>query len=62
MEQIQTVPMNLIEQDDENRTYKYSAKIELKTGGNYGYTFRVMPQTVMMLDTANLDLIQWVTR
>ena len=62
MEQIQTVPMNLIEQDDENREYKYSAKIELKTGGNYGYTFRVMPQTVMMLDTANLDLIQWVTR
>jgi len=62
MEQIQTVPMNLIEQDDENRTYKYSAKIELKTGGNYGYTFRVMPQTNMMLDTANLDLIQWVTR
>ena len=62
MEQIQTVPMNLIEQDDENRTYKYSAKIELKTSGNYGYTFRVMPQTAMMLDTANLDLIQWVTR
>ena len=62
MEQIQTVPMNLIEQDDENRVYKYSAKIELKTGGNYGYTFRVMPQTDMMLNTANLDLIQWVTR
>ena len=62
MEQIQTVPMNLVEQDDENRVYKYSAKIELKTGGNYGYTFRVMPQTAMMLDTANLDLIQWVTR
>ncbi len=62
MEQIKTVPMNLIEKDDENRTYKYSAKIELKTGGNYGYTFRVMPQTDMMLNTANLDLIQWVTR
>ena len=62
MEQIQTVPMNLVEQDDENRVYKYSAKIELKTGGNYGYTFRVMPQTAMMLDTTNLDLIQWVTR
>lgn len=62
MEQIQTVPMNLVEQDNDNRVYKYSAKIELKTGGNYGYTFRVMPQTDMMLDTANLDLIQWVTR
>ena len=55
MEQIQTVPMNLIEQDDENRAYKYSAKIELKTGGNYGYTFRVMPQTAMMLDTADFS-------
>ena len=62
MEQIQTVPMNLIEGNDETRTYKYSAKIELKTGGNYGYTFRVMPQTNMMLDTANLDLIKWVVR
>ena len=54
--------MNLIEGNDETRTYKYSAKIELKTGGNYGYTFRVMPQTNMMLDTANLDLIKWVVR
>lgn len=62
MEQIQIVPMNLIEGNDETRTYKYSAKIELKTGGNYGYTFRVMPQTNMMLDTANLDLIKWVVR
>lgn len=62
IEQIQTVPMNLIEGNDETRTYKYSAKIELKTGGNYGYTFRVMPQTNMMLDTANLDLIKWVVR
>lgn len=34
----------------------------IKTGGNYGYTFRVMPQTNMMLDTANLDLIKWVVR
>ena len=62
MEEIQTVPMQLVEKDDENRVYKYSSKIELKSGGNYGYTFRVMPQTDMMLNTANLDLIQWVTR
>ena len=62
MEEIQTVPMKLIEKDEETRTYKYSTKIELKTGGNYGYTFRVMPQTDMMLNTTNLDLIQWVTR
>ena len=62
MEEIKTLPMQLIEKDDENREYKYSTKIELKTGGNYGYTFRVMPQTDMMLNTTNLDVIQWVTR
>ena len=62
MEQMQTIPMQLKDKDEEKRIYNYSAKITLKTGGNYGYTFRVMPQTDMMLDTTNLDLVQWVTR
>ena len=62
MEQMQTIPMQLKDKDEEKRIYNYSAKITLKTGGNYGYTFRVMPQTDMLLDTTNLDLVQWVTR
>ena len=62
MEQMQTIPMKLKDKDEEKRIYNYSAKITLKTGGNYGYTFRVMPQTDMLLDTTNLDLVQWVTR
>ena len=62
MEEMQTIPMKLKDKDEEKRVYNYSAKITLKTGGNYGYTFRVMPQTDMVLDTTNLDLVQWITR
>ena len=39
----------------------YSAKISLSTGGNYGYTFRVMPKHEMVLDAQNLNLIKWIT-
>ena len=37
-------------------------KLELTTGGNYGYTFRVMPKHEMLLDSENLDLIKWITQ
>ena len=37
-------------------------KIELTTGGNYGYTFRVMPRHEMLLEPANLDLVKWITK
>ena len=39
----------------------YPAKLELKTGGNFGYTFRVMPKHDMLLDPANLNLVKWIT-
>ena len=48
--------------DEENRKYYYTAKIELTTGGNYGYTFRIMPQHEMLLDSENLDLVKWITK
>ena len=32
------------------------------TGGNYGYTFRVIPKNEMLLDPANLDLVKWITK
>ena len=54
--------MKLSKSDDEKRTYTYNAKIELKTGGNYGYTFRVMPKHEMLLDSANLNLVKWITK
>ena len=56
------MPMELIDQKDETREYTYKAKLELTTGGNYGYTFRVMPKHEMLLDAENLDLIKWITQ
>lgn len=54
--------MELEEADEENRIYTYKAKVNLVNGGNYGYTFRVMPKHEMILDSANLDLIKWITK
>ena len=41
--------MKLTGKDEENKKYEYTTKIELTTGGNYGYTFRVMPKHEMLL-------------
>lgn len=61
MEKVDIIPMDLIEQDDKKKIYTYKAKIELTTGGNYGYTFRVMPKHEMLLESSNLNLIKWIT-
>lgn len=59
---VSIIPMKLQEKvEDKENTYTYKAKIELTTGGNYGYTFRVMPKDKMLLDSANLDLVKWIT-
>ena len=50
VEDVNIVPMELVSGDSENKTYQYETKIELKTGGNYGYTFRVMPKHEMLLE------------
>ena len=50
-----------LEKEKVDGRYKFKAKIELKSGGDYGYTFRVMPKSNMMLDSANLNLIKWIS-
>ena len=62
IENISIIPMNLKESDDKEKKYTYNAKIELKTGGNYGYTFRIMPKHEMLLDSSNLNLVKWITK
>jgi glycogen phosphorylase len=62
IENIVITPMELVDENDENREYMFKAKLELTTGGNYGYTFRVMPKHEMLLDAENLDLIKWITQ
>ena len=62
VENVSIIPMKLTGKDEETKKYEYTTKIELKTGGNYGYTFRVMPRHEMLLDAENLNLVKWVTK
>ena len=62
VENVSIIPMKLEKEDEKNKTYEYTAKIELVTGGDYGYTFRVMPVHEMLLDSENLDLVKWITQ
>ena len=55
IENITIMPMDLVTKDDENREYTYKAILELTTGGNYGYTFRVMPKHERLLDAEKLN-------
>ena len=64
MEKISVTPMERVKPDTQYETdideFIYEADLEFKTGGEYGYTFRVMPKNNMILDSENLDLIRWV--
>ena len=62
LEKIAVIPMTMVNENDEEKEFYYSAKIELTTGGDYGYTFRVMPKSKMLLDSENLNLVKWVTK
>ena len=62
VQDVKVIPMQLERKDEENKKYYYVAKIDLTSGGNYGYSFRVMPEHEMILESANLDLIKWVEK
>jgi len=58
---VKIIPMNLVDSKPEEKLYTYEAQIELASGGHYGYTFRVMPKSEMILDPENLNLVKWIT-
>ena len=65
VQDVKIIPMSRMKtekSDEENRKYNYTAKIDLNSGGNYGYSFRVMPQHEMILESANLDLVKWIEK
>ncbi len=62
VENVSIIPMTLEREDEASKKYYYTAKIELSTGGNYGYTFRVMPKHEMLLEPTNLNLVKWITQ
>ena len=61
VENVSIIPMEFESYDEETRRYCYVTNIQLSTGGNYGYTFRVMPKHEMLLEPANLNLVKWIT-
>ncbi len=64
VEDIQVIPMELVKDSKTKKDkleYKFTAKIEMKSGGDYGYTFRVVPKNDMLINSMNLGLIKWIT-
>ena len=59
VDDIQVLPMRL--EKEENGLYTFSSKINLKSGGDYGYTFRIVPKHPMLLNQMDLNLIKWIT-
>ena len=62
IDNINIIPMKLAKSEVNEKIYTYKAKIDLTTGGDYGYTFRVIPKHEMLLDAANLNLVKWITK
>lgn len=57
-----TQAMRKIGEDREQHLYQYEATIKLTSGGNFGYTFRVVPKHEMVLDQENLNLVKWIEK
>ncbi len=59
---ISVTEMKQVESKEEDGKLKYETSIKLTTGGNFGYTFRVMPKHEMLIDSANANLIKWMVK
>ena len=57
---VYTEEMNKVGEEDGKKFYE--ATLDLTTGGNFGYTFRVMPKHDMLEDSENLDLVKWIEK
>jgi len=59
IEDSRTAEMNMIEETSQG-IYKYSTDIAIKEGGEYGYTFRVIPHHPNLINKFETGLIRWV--
>ena len=57
-----TQAMQKTSEDLSQHLYNYEATIKLTTGGNFGYSFRVVPKHEMLLDQENLNLVKWLEK
>ena len=59
---VYTKEMNKIGENKEENKFYYEAVLDLTTGGNFGYTFRVLPKHTMLMEPENMDLIKWTEK
>ena len=45
---------------EKDGVYEYETTIKLSSGGNFGYSFRVVPKHEMLLDQENMNLVKWI--
>ena len=45
----------------ENGDCEYETEMVLNNGGNYGYTFRVLPKNELLINENDLSLCTWLT-
>ncbi len=58
LQESHSCPMNLVQKNGE--MYEYKADIPMKNGGNYGFTYRIIPKNPMLINKQDLGLIKWV--
>ncbi|MBO5141948.1 MAG: alpha-glucan family phosphorylase [Clostridia bacterium] len=49
-----------LSQDFGDNTYEYKTSIAIDNGGNYGYTFRVLPKNEMLINKQDMSLVKWI--
>lgn len=59
---VYTRTMDKVGEKKEENKYYYEKTLDLSTGGNFGYTFRVMPKHKMLINSENLNLVKWITK
>ena len=62
MKSVYVEPMKKVSENLDEHIYSYEATLKLATGGNFGYTFRVLPKHEMLIDKENLNLIKWLEK
>jgi len=54
----QVKQMKLVQKNGD--MYEYKAEIPMTNGGNYGFTYRIIPKNPMLINKQDMGLIKWV--
>ncbi len=51
-----------LKEELENNVYLYETNLSIDNGGNYGYTFRVLPKHDLLINKQDLSLVKWLEK